>query len=440
MLLIALERWALKQEESSFRKAYGILCDSEKKKHEVTFDEIARSTGWKKSTVRTYATKKWDCFLAKGNIGFYVSGVCVYSEDDFVRLMSQKNAVNREPKKPAFPAEVELLVEKARESAILAVDVYNRPNVKFRTEGFTVLMIIAWRSLFHAYFENKNIPYFHVDDKGQRKQIDGEDKAWELSACVDQYYKQVVNAVRKNLEFMIGLRNRIEHRFAPDLDPHVAGECQALLLNFEDFVAEHFGSYYAIRETLAVALQTSAIRSTEQANSIKRLQSRHYSEIQKYLQDFRNQLPDEIYGDPKFSLRVYLVPKTGNHLTSSDFAMEFVKEDPNNPEMKELEKRIAAIREKHVQVTNSGCFRPSGVVEKVAARTGRPFKIHHHTNAWRLYKVHQREKTPDGCNTKFCHYDVPHRDYVFTKEWVDFLVDKVSDKDEWHKIASFREP
>ena len=49
------------------------------------------------------------------------------------------------------------------------------------------------------------------------------------------------HAVRKNLEFFGQLRNKIEHRFAPAIDPHVAGECQAMILNFDEQLVREFG-------------------------------------------------------------------------------------------------------------------------------------------------------------------------------------------------------
>ena len=35
---------------------------------------------------------------------------------------------------------------------------------------------------------------------------------------------------RKNIEFFLGLRNKIEHRYYPELDPALYGECQAMLM------------------------------------------------------------------------------------------------------------------------------------------------------------------------------------------------------------------
>ena len=44
----------------------------------------------------------------------------------------------------------------------------------------------------------------------------------------------------------------------------------------------------------------------------------------------------------------------------------------------------------------------------------------------------------DGCKTEFCHYDEPHQDYIYTKKWVDFLVEKLKDDQEYENIKLVR--
>ena len=51
-----------------------------------------------------------------------------------------------------LPYKVKQMLNKAIDSALLAVEVYNKPATKFKSGGFIVLMSIAWTSLFHAIF------------------------------------------------------------------------------------------------------------------------------------------------------------------------------------------------------------------------------------------------------------------------------------------------
>ena len=48
------------------------------------------------------------------------------------------------------PELVRIQLEKATDTPMLAVEVYNKPATKFRSGGFIVLMSIAWTSMFHA--------------------------------------------------------------------------------------------------------------------------------------------------------------------------------------------------------------------------------------------------------------------------------------------------
>ena len=74
----------------------------------------------------------------------------------------------------------------------------------------------------------------------------------------------------KNLEFIICLRNKIEHRNFPELDPALYGECQSMLMNFEGLLVKEFGEKYALAETLSVSLQFSALRPEAQERAIKK--------------------------------------------------------------------------------------------------------------------------------------------------------------------------
>ena len=47
-----------------------------------------------------------------------------------------------------LPVEVSANVSKAREAALLAVEVYNRPATAFRSAGYIILMIVSWTALF----------------------------------------------------------------------------------------------------------------------------------------------------------------------------------------------------------------------------------------------------------------------------------------------------
>ena len=152
-----------------------------------------------------------------------------------------------------LPKAVKRCLEKSHDSALTAVEIYNKPAVSFKSGGYVVLMIIAWTSLFHAvFFRNKIKPFYR--DKGGRRflKLDGDYKYWGLDNCLNNYFKSDTgNPIRLNLEFFIKLRNIVEHKSLPELDSNIFGECQAMLINFDEILGKEFSPKYCIRESLS---------------------------------------------------------------------------------------------------------------------------------------------------------------------------------------------
>jgi len=87
--------------------------------------------------------------------------------------------------------DVRVHLEKATDSALLAVEVYNKPATKFRSGGFIVLKCISWTSLFHAiFFRDKKQP-FYKQANGRYVKI-GEDYVF-----TDQWVKLLITEVKK---------------------------------------------------------------------------------------------------------------------------------------------------------------------------------------------------------------------------------------------------
>ena len=206
------------------------------------------------------------------------------------------------------------ILEGSINAALLAVEVYNKPRTTFRSQAYIVLMIIAWTRLFHAYF-NKTIGnrYYHKLKNGRYEIIDEERKAWELKTCIDKYGK-LTEPVKENLQFFIGLRNKIEHRNVTEkeIDVSIFGECQSLLYNYENQLIEIFGEEYALNENLAFSLQFSSMRTEKQKQANKKVLSVDALEIKSYIENYRSALVDDIYNTQEFSIKIIQIPKVSN--------------------------------------------------------------------------------------------------------------------------------
>ena len=174
-----------KDQYSKLKLLYELLNIKFENDEVVTKNEIIEQTSWKISTFNTYYNKKMkDKILFKSKDVYIVKNINKYDESSFLRFMSQNQSKNEKPFKKDMKPLTEQYLEKSIESAYLAVDIYNRPQTKFRTDGYIVMMIIAWTSLLHSIFEENDIDYYYKDSDGSYIIIDGDKKTWELSECI----------------------------------------------------------------------------------------------------------------------------------------------------------------------------------------------------------------------------------------------------------------
>jgi hypothetical protein len=320
-------------------------------------------------------------------------------------------------------------LEASIDSALLAVEIYNKPRTTFRSEAYISLMIIAWTRLFHAHFNNTiGDKYYYKGKNGRYTLADGERKAWELTECIKKY-NGLTEPIKKNIEFFIKLRNKVEHRHIEknEIDTLIFGECQALLYNYENKLIELFGSKYALNEALAYSLQFSHLRTPGQNRASKSALSKDIADIGAYVEKYRSSLPDDIFDTQEYSIKLLQVPKISN-TNRSDAAIEFVKWDKLDEEDKELYKQIAVIiKDKKVKIegANINRLKVTQVVKSVNKKLdNKKITTSTHTSLWKIFGVRPAYGADDpfDTNTEYCLYDEPHNDYVYLETWVDFII------------------
>ena len=344
-----------------------------------------------------------------------------------------------------LPRQVRMSLEKATDSALLAVEIYNKPAVNFKSGGYICLMVIAWTSLLHAVFFRRKIKPFYRKPNRRFERIEGDFKHWELDECLRRYYgNDSGNPVRKNLEFFIPLRNKIEHRSMPELDSSIFGECQALLLNFDELLEKEFGAKFCIRESLSFSLQL--FPSAESlVDAVKR--NRTSKPIVEFIQRYRSTISPEIQASGKYAFKAFLI-QVANHQGENATPIQFVHYEKLSDEQKKQINQLAAIvKVKQVQVLNLNLMKAGAIVKKVQQKLGNPkvvrvgrevdrFTSGTHTACWKKYKARPAfgDPNPHATNPEFCVYDSLHRDYGYTEAWVDFLVEKVKDDAEYTSL------
>lgn len=319
------------------------------------------------------------------------------------------------------------LVAKARESALAGVRVYNDPLAGFRTETLILLMVIAWNSLFQAILERDSVDYYERGQDGKQVLLPGGRPkvldTWAL-ACL-AIGGDGKRAVRANLDFFLGLRNQIAHRYLPALDTQVTAEAQAMLLNFENLLVEEFGGSAALGEQLSVPLQLSGFRNAGSLASLKAAESQLPTDVMNYLCRHREDVDEDVLRSHEYALQVYFVPVTANRDRQADTMVRFFPPGTVPPHIEEgLRQTSVVTKPKVVPVSSHDLFLPGEVVNLVAERLPFRFTMDTHTRCWRHYKVRppstsgEREPT----DSKYCRYDRLKDGYGYTQAWIDKLV------------------
>jgi hypothetical protein len=335
--------------------------------------------------------------------------------------------------------------QKAKDSALLAVEVYNKPAVKFKSEGYIALMVMAWTALMHAIFLRKGNSPYYKGPKGRYIKVDGDFKHWELAECAKQFWgTDTANPIRKNLEFFIPLRNKIEHRHVPQLDGAIFGECQALLLNFDGLLGQQFGQKHQLRESLSFSLQLFPSGESF-AQAVKANKS--LTDLKKFIEDYRATLSADVMASGQFAFKAFLI-QVANHDSADTLPIQFVQYDKLTTEQKaEFEKFAVMVKWKASGVANAGLLKPGAVVKavqvalgnpKVARLTGTVDKFNHatHERCWKRYGVRppNGSTAPAATQEKQCVYDDPHKDYLYTVAWVEFLIAKMQMNGEYESL------
>ncbi len=344
-----------------------------------------------------------------------------------------------------LPLIVKKCLQKAIDASLLGVETYNKPAIKFKSGCYIVLMVIAWTALFHGIFFKRRIkPFYRKVGSNRFLILEGDYRYWELRTCIENYFlADTHNPVRKNLEFFIRLRNKIEHKSLPEIDANIFGECQSMLLNFDQLVEKEFGIKYCIRESLSFSLQLFPSRDSLSSALKSNVATK---DLLSFIENYRSTISSDILESGNYSFKAFLI-QVANHQSAEVLPIQFLQYDKLTEEEKTFAKRVVAmVKYKQVEgtVVNDNLLKPREVVRRVQEglgdikidRNGKQvdlFNMHKHSLYWKKFKVRPESKsaTPNKTKKEYCIYDKAHEDYLYKEEWVQYLINEVGKEDQY---------
>ena len=113
----------------------------------------------------------------------------------------------------------------------MGLEIYNKPTIKYRVEGFSFFICNAWELMLKAHIINlygeKNIYY-----------KDSEERTITLELCIKKVFTDKHGALRKNIERIIELRNISTHFITEDYEYIYAPLFQACVVNYVEKIKE----------------------------------------------------------------------------------------------------------------------------------------------------------------------------------------------------------
>lgn len=272
------------------------------------------------------------------------------------------------------------LLNKSQEAVLSAVQVFNNPLVKFKSETFIVLMVIGWTYMLHAYYRQNQIEYryYKLSKNGKRRFFDrtkyGAYKYWELERCLNDTASPIDKPTSSNLIFLIQLRNEIEHEMSLALDNYLSGRYQACVLNYYHYLEELFGVRRNLEENQAYSIQFLELSRKQVANI--RTEEPVPERLRAFIADFDMSLEDDEYNSEQYSYRLFFTRKLANRPGQADSVMEFV--DSKSELAEQINKQYWVKKE-----VERPKFLPGEVVNIMKSEGFPKFNLHHHTVLWK---------------------------------------------------------
>lgn len=345
----------------------------------------------------------------------------------------------------ARPPKHAAAVAASRDEASLAVRLYNDPAEPRSFEAFVVHMHLAWLYLLHAVFTRDGVDHRHWDPSrsGRLVKIDGEPKLWALSDCVKHRWPAADDPVRRNLDFTIALRNKIEHRFAARqgaMSLTFGGHAQAMLLNFEAELSGQFGAEASLATRLRFPVFVGSF-TADGEQALRRLRAALPASLRTFAASFTSGLDPSVSNDSRFEFRLRLIPELAPRDPDA-LALQFSRLDDMTEEQKKavvaLGRSGAVItREQSRPVANAGRIKPRQAAKAIEDSIPFVFTGNSFTAAWKKLGVRppNGEPHPERTDERYCVYDELHRDYGYTKAYVKKVAKAASTEDGFRDLV-----
>ena len=176
---------------------------------------------------------------------------------------------------------VKRLLDKSIESFLMAIEVYNKPTIHYRVEGFSMFICNAWELLLKArLIETEGEASIYYKDNPRR--------TLSLENCVAKVFTNQKAPLRLNLEKIIELRNTSTHFITEEYEMVYVPLFQSCVFNYIEKIQDFFNvdmSKYIPQNFLTLTVSMRPLDVEEVRAKYPEELSSRLIQISKELQD-----------------------------------------------------------------------------------------------------------------------------------------------------------
>lgn len=223
------------------------------------------------------------------------------------------------------------LTEKSKEAFLMAIEIYNKPSIKYRVEGFSFFICNAWELMLKARIaktQGKDAIYYK----------DSQNRTITLENCIKLVFTNEHSPIHKNLMRIVELRNTSTHFIVEEYEMVYIPLFQACVLNYTEKMLEFHGidiTELIPQNFLTLSVSMKALDSTE-------IRAKYPGQVAERLINTSQTLAAEIAeNNNSYAIRIehyHYITKDKSKATevlridsSADAATQIIKEikDPN---------------------------------------------------------------------------------------------------------------
>lgn len=303
----------------------------------------------------------------------------------------------------------ERLIEKSKEAFSMAIEVYNKPTIKYRVEGFSMFICNAWELMLKAYMIKK-MGYSSIYHK------DNPNRTISLENCIQKIFTNNKDPLRLNLEKIIELRNTSTHFITEEYEMVYVPLFQSCIINFN----EKMMAFHNIDMTNIIPQNFLTLSVSMKALNESEIITKYPEEIATKLLSVNSNISENIYqNNDKFAIKIehyHFITKNKDKATSfvgidnsSDTKVKIVKElkDPNTTHKYSSTSCVNEIRTRLQRQQISLKYNGE---EK-------DFNSYHFNLFCKYYSIKE--------NTKLCYQHQLTHTYGYSIQTIDFIVDEI---------------